>query len=243
MRVFNSCVDLINETTREVFSRGVIVFDKTVQGKIVGREEYEQKELIGYSYRLTNFNDKVEMLDWARKTFNKSFLNKEIAEAWFKDFFNTNNPDSWWIQNEELKKYWEEFGIEEDGKFSYTYGQRLNDFDQLNNLIKRLKLNLYSRGSIVYVGGREDCSMINRRIPCTIAYQFLVRKDYNKDKVNLIVYQRSCDLVNFFALDVYKAIRLLEYISNKLNLEPGFMIHFIGSLHCYKKDVPEDRRW
>lgn len=242
MRIYNSCITMLNETIRELFARGVNVFDQTVQGKVVDIKDFEQKELLGYSYMLLDFTDKVRMLEYAQKVFQKEHLRSNIGDAWLNDMLNCKSlMDTWWMQSEYLKDYWKKFGLEETGNFSYTYGTRIED--QVRDLIKRLKQNLYSRGSLITIWRRFDLGRIGRRIPCTINYHFLARKNSGEDRLNLFINQRSCDLVNFFSLDVYKAIGFLEYIAEKLNIKTGFIVHNINSLHAYHIDVGEGRKW
>ena len=58
MRIFNSCVEMADETYRELWKRGQTIFDCTVQGRIVVEGQgYEQKEVIFYYFRVDNFDD------------------------------------------------------------------------------------------------------------------------------------------------------------------------------------------
>jgi len=234
MRIFESCVETINEVTRDIFSRGQIVFDPTVQGKKIDRE-YESMEILGYDYTILSGYDKEKMLDWARQTFKKPHLTSEYGDAWFKDMISKpqNPPPSWTY----FREYWKRFGIEENEKFSYTYSERMQN---LLLLIKSLKENPSRRGAVITIYEDSiDCqNWGKKRVPCTLSYHFLIRGN-----LKLFCMQRSCDLINFFALDVYRALRLQEYVAEKLDVKVGEFVHFISSLHAYRCDVPEDRRW
>jgi thymidylate synthase len=238
---------MLNETIREVFSRGRVVYDPTMQGKRVEGEEFEQKEIIGYAYTVVVtrhlHDDLRDMMKYAEEVFKKDWLTVKTGNQWFHEMVSTvKNPDEWW-KGTGLEKYWKEFGLEEDGRFSYTYGERLSV--TIPQLIRCMKRNKYMRGAVatVYESSRDLTNMGKRRTPCTIAYQFLVRNEVGEDILTTLVYQRSCDLVNFFALDVYKAARLGEYVANNVGAKFKYFIHFIGSLHAYKRDVPSDRQW
>jgi len=245
MRVFSCCLDLINETTREVFARGQLTFDKTVQGVEVDRENYEAKELLGYCYTVSGLsNDLDAMLVWARDTFYREHLCSEIGEAWFQDMLVDKNPDDWWRKSGFLTDYWTRFGLHHDGTFSYTYGERIAD--NIDYIVQKLQKNLYSRGAVLGVWdwrGDPKRTICGLRIPCTISYHFVVRKDLDGDKMHLFVYQRSCDLVNFFALDVFKAILLLRHVASRVGVMVGSLTHYIDSLHAYIIDVPDDKKW
>lgn len=242
MRIYQNCVEMIDETVREVMSRGTKVYDKTVQGKLVDEKEYESKELISYLYSLSSGHDKTEMLDWAREVFNKSHICKEYGEDWFRDQISgkvTNPPPFHWKY---YKEYWDQFGLEVDNKMAYTYSERCL---LLPKIIEKLKENPYRRAAVLTIfETSKDIDKIGRaRIPCSLTIQFLIRPGLNGDELTLIYSQRSCDLVNFFALDVYRALRLQEEAAKKTGTTTGPFIHFIGSLHAFKKDIPERYSW
>jgi len=238
MRIYSNGMEVVSETVREVFSRGEIVFDKTVQGKVVKKDEgYEQREILNYSYKLLDLSD--SSLDQgckeARQIFDKSYISLTTATKWFVDFFSDENPDSWWKDSPYLTKYWENFGIEKNGRMSYCYGLRVKD--QIPLVIKKLKANQQARGAVISVWDRNDMqlSLESRRVPCTLDYQFLIRDD----ELSMVISQRSCDLVHFFTLDFCKAALLGRYIAKEVGVNMGYLVHNLCSLHAYRKDVPE----
>jgi len=240
MRIFSSCVEMISETTRELFSRGERVFDPTRQGRPVS---VEQVEIIGYAYRLTSFHDLDKMMEWAFRNFGKDHLRPEVGEKWFRELISPLpcNPDSWW-QGTCMEEYWKKYGLREDGKFDYTYSERL--YNKLPKVIEALKKNPFMRGAILAVYDRNlDVPGSGKRTPCTIAYHFIARRYAFETRLNLICFQRSCDLIMFFPLDVYKAVRLLFYVAEQVGMPAGHFIHFISSLHAYVDEVPNHLRW
>jgi thymidylate synthase len=235
MRIYSNLKDLFTETVREVFARGQITFDPTVQGIRVPREEYEMKEIIGYAYKLTDWYDMVDALEWWRVSFNKEFVSYDTALKWSEDMMKPINPDQWW--RGAMDEYWSKFSTYgKVGRFEYTYGERI--YPYLHQLIEDMKRNPYGRGHFIAVWYPHDTGVSWRR-PCTIGYQFIWREP----RGYLIAYQRSCDLVNFFPLDVAKAILFGDRVFQKAGLRMTHFIHFIGSLHAYKIDVPEHLKW
>lgn len=242
MRIFNSAVAMYEETFREIFKRGQTVFDKTVQGKIVSEVEFEQKEIVGYSYMLTGFEDIDDMMLLAKNTYEKEHMSPRVAEIWFNDMIsNASLHEEWWGETEYTQDYFKKFCDEGGDQASYSYGERI--VPQIESLLARLKGNLYSRGAIINVWDSRDVSRIGRRVPCTLAYHFMVRKTIDGDRMNLIVSQRSCDMINFFPLDIYKSYLFLKYVAKAIGVEPGYIIHNINSAHVYKKDIPERYTW
>ena len=247
-RVFTSFKDALNETIRELFSRGRTVFDPTIQGKYVGdrKEEFEQKEIIGYSFTVVitkDLNqDLKDMLSFAKKVFRKDWLTPEVGDKWFEEMLQPINPDTWW-KGTGLEEYWKEFGIEKDGRFAYTYGERLSA--AIPQLIHCLKRNKYMRGAVatVYESSRDLTNMGKRRVPCTMYVQVLIRPEAGEDVLTGIVTFRSQDLATFFPLDVYKSARLFQYIAEQVGVRFKYYIHFTGSLHAYKSMVPDKYKW
>ena len=250
MRIFMSFKDMLNETIRELFSRGRTVFDRTVQGKDVSdrKEEFEQKELIGYLFTVVIQDpnkleqDLKEMMDFARKVFGKDWLTAEVGERWFQEIISYTFPETWY-KGTGLEEYWKEFGIEKDGRFAYTYGERLSA--AIPQLIHCLKRNKYMRGAVitVYETCRDLTNVGKRRTPCTMYVQVLIRPEAGEDVLTGIVTFRSQDLATFFPLDVYKSARLFQYIAEQVGVRFKYYIHFTGSLHCYRRDAPRERQW
>ena len=244
MRIYQNCVEMINEVTRDLFARGIVSFDPTVQAIDVRlhRDRYEMKELVGYAYTLLDGSDKAKMIEWARKNFKECDITVEWAEAWFKDRISGEalNPEPSYKLRE---TYWNRY-LQPNGKFSYTYSGRMAIW--LENVIGLLKLNPYRRGACLSIwDGVTDIVHLARheRTPCSMYYQFLIRPILEQDTLAIIYTMRSCDLIKHFPSDVYCAIRLGEYVSEEVGVEFGGLIHFIGSLHAYKKDVDPSRQW
>ena len=241
MRLFENCVDAVSEVTRDLLSRGQIVFDPTVQGEVVERADFEMKELLGYSYTIMDGSDKELMIEWAIENFPTCSITTEWAELWFKERVSGvpyNPPPSWKLRAE----YWEKY-LTDEGKFDYTYCERMQNFDKV---IEALKQNLYRRGAYqtVYESSQDlDQTLAGKRVPCSLGYHFVVRPTVHGDRLKVLYYMRSCDLINHLPSDVYIAFRIAEYVAEKLGVQVGSLTHTISSLHAYIADVPVDRRW
>lgn len=242
MRIFANCVEAIKELPREVFTRGVTATDATIQGvNIAGNKEFEQKEVVGMAYTINNLTDKDQMLEHASKIFGKTHLRKDIVERWMQNIFSDNFVyEDWWLMDPYTKKYFEDFcneGTAENPKTAYTYAQRI--MPQIQGVINRLKKNVYARGAYIAVHQDEDIHKIGHRIPCTLSYGFSVRNSLEGNKLSMFLHMRSQDLCNFMALDIYKAIALLEYVAKELNLKVGKLICYVDSLHAYNRDIKD----
>ena len=245
MRIFASCKQMLSEVARDVFSRGVWSYDYTRQGK---RTEERAKELVGYAYRLTSFHDLDEMLDLARKMFKKDFFRKEIAERWFQEMFENKNPQTFWLMHPDLENYFNTYCKEIENRYeSYTYGERVTySYDKVINLLVN---NPERRAAVVPVFWMTDVEKVGKfRVPCSMFYQFIIRRSLTGRQLHLIYVQRSCDLAWFFPFDVYRAVRLLQKATEDLNerglsVKTGHLIHFISSLHCFESDLKDRYKW
>ena len=203
---------------------------KTYQNKVIeGNEDFITKELICQQYCLTSLGDPVWLF-----VFSHS---KEWADAEFKERIDTSdiiNPGKAWELRKDL---WEQFLV--NGKFDYTYNERMVI---LPYTIQLLKSDSDTRKAVlpIFNGNGEDDTLYyhgNKRIPCSMYYDFLIRQNGKGEKVLHICYhQRSSDFAQHFGNDIYLAWRLMEYVAKEVGVKPGYLYHTIDSLHIYKKD-------
>ena len=230
MRIYSNSFELMSELGRELNSYGQTVKPKTYQNKrIEGNEDFITKELICQQYCLTSLGDPVWLF-----VFSHS---KEWADAEFKERIDTSgiiNPGKAWELRKDL---WEQFLV--NGKFDYTYNERMLI---LPYTIQLLKSDSDTRKAVlpIFNGSGEDDTLYyhgNKRIPCSMYYDFLIRQNGKGEKVLHICYhQRSSDFAQHFGNDIYLAWRLMEYVAQEVGVKPGYLYHTIDSLHAYKKD-------
>lgn len=230
MRIYSNSFELMSEMGRELNSYGQIVKPKTYQNKVIeGNEDFITKELICQQYCLTSLGDPVWLF-----VFSHS---KEWADAEFQERIDTSdiiNPGKAWELRKDL---WEQFLV--NGKFDYTYNERMVI---LPYTIQLLKSDSDTRKAVlpIFNGNDEDDTLYyhgNKRIPCSMYYDFLIRQNGKGEKVLHICYhQRSSDFAQHLGNDIYLAWRLMEYVAQEVGVKPGYLYHTIDSLHIYKKD-------
>jgi len=242
MRVFANMREAANEIAREIATRGVRVFVPSVQHvKLKEREENMTKELLCYAYRVIDTSDWREMVEWFRETFPRTLASIEFIEEWFKERISSpRNPELSLLKYN--REYWEKYGLEDDGRFSYTYSERMV---YLPLLIDELKRNLRSRQIVltIFETSRDLTNIGKRRVPCSLLYQMIVRPSLEGDELWLVYVQRSCDFIKFWPVDVSCAALLKRYVANLLGIKEGPLVHFITSLHAFIGDIPKERRW
>ena len=239
-RIFKDCLETVQSITRELKVSGITVPVKHYQSKELVGDDQNTKELIGVNFIISKpYLKKNEMIEYIFPNDSEkiiSYCEQEILDRVFPEILNPGN--SYKIRLD----LWQQFMSKKDGeKFDYTYNERINNGDQLNNAIEALKDDPHSRRSIISIWDPKDSSDIagfNTRVPCSISYQFLIRNN----KLMVIYYIRSNDLLNHWVIDLYLCHSLQEYILNALlpfypELKCGSLNYYAGSLHAYNADI------
>ena len=243
MRIYSNARDLMSEMGRELNSYGQIVKPKHYQNKsIEGNEDFITKEIICQQYCLTSLPDPEYLFKFTNT--------QEWAEVELEERITAlgENPGKAWRLNRSM---WEEF-LTEEGKFDYTYSERMSDvvtykgttLKKLSAIIQLLKDDPDTRKAILNIYGGyhhtktydQDYLDGSRRIPCSMYYDFLLREGPKGTQLNICYHQRSADFVQHFGDDVYLAWNLMTFIAERLEIKPGYLYHTIDSLHSYKKD-------
>ena len=130
MRIFNSAKEAFDEIERDIFEMGTLSHPPTMQDKMVAFDDnYSTNELISYSYSISNWDDMEDVVMERIGEEGVHYCYEEIG-----DRFNQRglNPGNSWLHR---KNVWQPF-LEENGKFAYTYSERMSD--QISKLITEL---------------------------------------------------------------------------------------------------------
>jgi len=226
MRIFKNCKEMVSEVHRDLFEMGVRVTPKTMQDKkIEGNEDFSTLELSGYSFAIMDTQDLDQMVE--DRGLNLKWCYEDLAERLNPEHVNPGEAYK-------LRGEWEEFV--HGGKFAYTYNERLRY--QVQDTVRVLQFDHDTRQAVITIyEGEKDA--LNRggikRVPCSMYYQFLVRKG----KLDVIYTMRSSDFLTHFPYDIWMAARLRDFIAQEIGVPTGRLVFFSGSLHAYKKDIPE----
>jgi len=220
-RIFENLKEAIGEIERDIMEMGILVHPHTMQNKLVkDNEDFSTLETQNYSFTILDLKDKDELaphLEWCKAEFKERITP------------NSNNPGEAWKLRKEV---WETFLV--DGKFDYTYRERYAIFEQIEYIIKELKVNPDSRQCIIHVHMPRDVVIMNNptpmRVPCSMYYQLLIRRG----KLDIIYNMRSSDFDTHFIHDIWLADALRNHIAKEVGIEPGIFMMNIGSLHRYK---------
>ena len=190
-------------------------------------------------------------LPWAEDHFRERVGGKPL---------NPPPSNAWWpfAQNGHSEH------VDASGKFSHTYPERfwpkhanhgtdcwLEDgvcdthggirfqYGDLADVVSRLRMNPMTRQAYLPVWFPEDTGAPDgERVPCTIGYHFMIREG----RLHVSYTIRACDFMRHFKDDVYMAVRLGQWMRDRLggwaDVAMGELTMHIGSFHIFNGDRP-----
>lgn len=225
-RIFTTAKEAYEELRRSLKEMQSVEYQsETYQDKDVkNKDEFMTKEMWSIDFKITDIDSRKELVD-------EYDLSEEYIIQEFKDRISPEclNPGNSW---ECRKDVWEKF-LEEDGRFSYTYNGRIRA--SLKRVVQELKDKKNTRQAIIPIFWPKDVHNAGgkSRIPCSMYYQFLIRKD----KLHIIYNMRSCDLGTHLLYDIYLAMDIQTFVADLVDVDTGTFNMHIGSLHSFKRDL------
>jgi len=242
MRIYRDCFEMYSEEKRNLHEMGTIVWPSTMQDKEVGdNEDYRTLELSPCAFQIRDGSTRNQWikelglsLEWCQDDFIERISGRTGVGP-------VNPGEAWKLRRDT----WSEFM--HDGKFSYTYSERLATHAHrdssvfhpiLQAVVERLITDPGTRHGIIPIFSAEkDGPNLDgkHRIPCSMFYQFLIRRN----ELHAIYTMRSTDFVTHFPYDIWHALELQDFIAWKVGKKNGPLTFFSGSLHIYAKDVDD----
>ena len=206
MKTFN---EIYLEILKDLWYNGIEVSPRSIKCK----------ELLSYKIILENPKDRII-------TIPEFTTNLKYAETEYKWYCSGNNEIDF---DPLIKKIWEKYS--DNGKTAASgYGKQIQE--QWQWIIDELKHDKESRRCIININLPEHKIHITKDVPCTIAFQILLRNN----KLNWITFIRSNDIIKGIRNDIYCFTKLQEKLASELKVEIGNYTHFIGSIHLYSED-------
>lgn len=174
-----------------------------------------QKEFPVMTLRKTYFKSCVDELlwIWQKKSNNVKDLNSHI---W----------DSWADENGSIGKA---YGYQLSVKHKYPQGE----FDQVDKMLYDLKHNPESRRIISNIYNHADLSEMHL-YPCA----YSVTLNTSGDRLNMILNQRSQDMLVANNWNVCQYAVLLCMFAQVSGLKAGTLLHVIADAHIYDRHIP-----
>ena len=171
-----------------------------------------------------------------RKTAIKTAI-KEILWIWQQKSNNIHDLDA---------HIWDEWA-DPDGSIGKAYGYQLGvkhqykegEFDQVDRLLYDLKHTPFSRRMLTNIYNHADLHEMNL-YPCAFQTIWNVTQKKGDDKLtlNMILVQRSQDVLAANNWNVVQYAALLMMIAQVCDMKAGELMHVIADAHIYDRHVP-----
>ena len=189
------------------------------------------------------------------KTFgivNRYDLSKEFPIMTLRrQYFKSAVDELLWIWQKhsnnvhDLKSHVWDAWADENGSIGKAYGYQLGvkhiypegEFNQVDKALYDLKHNPSSRRILVNMYNHADLHEM-ALAPCAYSVTFNV----TGNKLNMILNQRSQDMLTANGWNVMQYAALLMMFAQVSNLKPGILLHVIADAHIYDHHVPAIRK-
>ena len=128
----------------------------------------------------------------------------------------------------------ESYSLMADGTTEYCYGSRWAEFNQLDNVRKKLIANPHSKRAIIQTWMPYDSELTRSDVPCNTSYMFLGRGD----RLDMTATIRSNDIFRGTRYDYALAAFMLQSMAALVGQKVGDLYFHINSLHVYERDIP-----
>ena len=180
-----------------------------------------RKEFPALTLRRTALKSAMDEVLWIyqRKSNNIHDLNSSIWDEWA----------------DETGSIGKAYGYQAGVKHKYREGM----FDQVDRVLYDLKNNPYSRRIITNLYNHHDLSEM-ALYPCAYSMTFSVTKRPGDEKLtlNMILNQRSQDILAANNWNVVQYSILLMMFAQVSDMIPGELVHVIADAHIYDRHVP-----
>lgn len=188
-----------------------------------GRQVGNTKEILNYSFELTDMNNNVITI----RDISVNYLCGELL--WY--VLGRNDTEF-------INKFASMWGrISDDGVHANSaYGDILikrHGFNQIKTIIRLLKEDPNTRRAVLNFNVPNKNVIETKDEICTIMIQLVLRDG----ELNGYTVMRSNDVYFGLPYDVVFFTELIKHIANELNVELGHYIHQVTSLHVYDNFV------
>lgn len=134
--------------------------------------------------------------------------------------------------------YWNEWDIG-NGTIGQRYGATVKKYNIIDNLLKGLEENPFSRRHIINLWQYEDLEESEGLAPCAFLAMFEVRRLDEKLYLDLTLVQRSSDMLVALHINQLQYIALQMMVACHLGFEVGNFYHHVNNLHIYKNQISQ----
>ncbi|MCO4316011.1 thymidylate synthase [Phyllobacterium sp. 21LDTY02-6] len=165
--------------------------------------------------------------DWPLAAYRKA-TNSDISQAEFEKRI---------VEDDQFAAEWGELGPVYGKQWRRWRGADGKDYDQIATLIETLRNNPSSRRMLFHAWNVPELSDMALP-PCHMVYQFHVS---HGDRLNLLMFQRSCDLLLGAPFNLAGAAALQHMIAQQAGLNLGELVWVGGDVHLYLNHIDQAR--
>jgi thymidylate synthase len=130
--------------------------------------------------------------------------------------------------------WWEEWNIG-DNTIGQRYGETINKYDLMNQLLDGLVNDPFGRRHIINMFQYEDLQSTKGLFPCAYETLWSVRK-YGEDKVlDMTLIQRSNDYLVAGYINKIQYVALQMMVAGHCGYKVGKFYHLVQNLHIYDR--------
>ena len=258
----NMCENIINHGTN---TEGELVRpvwndtgEKAYTIKIFGHTAmYDlREEFPALTFRRTAIKSAVDEILWIfqKKSNNIKDLKPHIWDEWADENGSIGNAYGYQIRQHFVHHTYDDFPSSEyinearatypSFKFHLNNDYENNKFscnillDQMDAVLYDLKHTPYSRRILTSIYNHRDLYKMNLS-PCCWNCTFNVTDEgYDKLVLNMVLNQRSNDVLAANNWNVVQYSALLMMIAQSVNMIPGKLLHVIADAHIYDRHIP-----
>ena len=141
--------------------------------------------------------------------------------------------------------WWDEWALKDENNLptrtiGSTYGEIINNYDQVNKLLKELKEDPFGRRHIIDMWQLEDLSHPHGLKPCAYSNVWNVRKGKDdKYYLDMKLIQRSSDFLVAGCINQMQYLSLLYMVAKETGYEPGTFTWDVENVQIYDRHIPQ----
>lgn len=132
--------------------------------------------------------------------------------------------------------WWNEWDIG-DGTIGRRYGDTVKKWDLMNNLLRGLESDPFSRRHHINLLQEDDLRETKGLYPCAYGTLWTVRKKQNVYYLDMTLTQRSQDAIMATYINKIQYVALQMMVACHLGYEVGTFAHFIQNYHIYDRHL------
>lgn len=228
-------LNISSENFNDIFREAV---QKVLMSQDLLVKNQTTREIFNAQITLTNI--KQNQIDFTK---TNAFSRQPKYEKYQKEELNwylSGNLDS----KSAPSSFWQKIA-DSKGNIQSNYGflvlHELKDYSRppicsFENAFNLVKDDKHTRQAILHYNLPTHYKNNQKDIPCTVCTQLMIRND----RLNFLVFQRSCDMYRGLPYDLLWHCHLIEKFTDQIKsiyseVEPGSLTMVFGSLHIYKE--------